>query len=177
MKNLFVLLIFLPVFAYADAKLGTWRDGLLEYERADSNIGTATNMGECKTKAEAYAKEYGKTRTTGHTYVMCQVVLRVDFVKPPVVPPVVIPDRKATISWVPPTLKTDGTPLDNLKSYAIYYSKDQNKLTETVPEISVGKTTYVIEPLDPGTWYFSVSAWNTDGQESPKSPPVSKTIK
>ena len=82
----------------------------------------------------------------------------------------------ATVSWEPPTTRTDGSTLTDLAGYRVYYGKDQASLTHMVPITEVGQTSEFIANLDTGTWYFAVTAIDSQGLESPKSEIGSKTI-
>jgi hypothetical protein len=81
----------------------------------------------------------------------------------------------ATLSWQAPTLNTDGSALNNLAGYTIAYGTSQNSLNQLV-QVGAGVTTYVIENLAAGTWYFTVRSRNSAGVESANSAIVSKTI-
>lgn len=82
----------------------------------------------------------------------------------------------ATVSWEPPTTRTDGSTLTDLAGYRVYYGKDQASLTHMVPITDVGQTSQFIGSLDAGTWYFAVTAIDSEGLESPKSEIGSKRI-
>lgn len=90
-------------------------------------------------------------------------------------PAAIVTIGSATLSWTPPATNTDGTTITNLASYKIYYGNSSAALTSTVT-VSQGITTYVIDNLAKGTWYFAVSSVNSSGSESPLSSVVSKTI-
>lgn len=81
----------------------------------------------------------------------------------------------ATVSWTAPTANTDGSALTDLAGYRIYYGTNSNALNEVVP-VSNGVTTYVVEGLTSGTWYFAVRAYTATGAESALSNIASKTI-
>jgi hypothetical protein len=82
----------------------------------------------------------------------------------------------ATVSWEPPTTRTDGSTLTDLAGYRVYYGRDRTSLTHVVPITEVGQTSQFIGNLDTGTWYFAVTAICRQGLESPKSEIGSKTI-
>jgi hypothetical protein len=81
----------------------------------------------------------------------------------------------AKISWTPPTERVDGTPLTDIAGYRIYYSRNASQLDQ-VQNVSNGVTSFLIENLEQGTWYFAVTALCSAGSESAKSAVVSKTI-
>lgn len=81
----------------------------------------------------------------------------------------------ATLNWQPPTERTDGSSLTNLSGYRIYYGNSPGNYSNTV-SVSNGLTSYVIENLAGGTWYFVMTAVDSAGLESARTNPVSKTI-
>ena len=82
----------------------------------------------------------------------------------------------ATVSWLPPTQRTDGTALRNLAGYRIYYGNTAGTYPNTITVANPGLSTYVIDNLPSGTYYFVASAYDTAGNESSYSTPASKTI-
>lgn len=82
----------------------------------------------------------------------------------------------ATVNWIPPTANTNGSSLSNLAGYVISYGTSASQLTSTVKVASVGVTSYVIESLPAGTYYFGVEAYNSAGETSKVSNIASKTI-
>jgi hypothetical protein len=81
----------------------------------------------------------------------------------------------ATVSWTPPTTNTDGSALTDLASYRVSYGRSTTNLNQTA-SVNVGLTTYRIDNLTTGTWYFAVYAINSRGLESDISNIASKTI-
>jgi hypothetical protein len=82
----------------------------------------------------------------------------------------------ATLSWNPPTEKSDGTPLTYLAGYRIYYGKNADNLTQVVVVNNPGLTRYVVENLSPARWHFEMTSVTDEGIESRRTPTVSKTI-
>lgn len=88
----------------------------------------------------------------------------------------------ATLSWTPPTQNTDGTALTNLAGYRIVYSTSASALGDPMDALTkqlqvVGNvSSYVIEGLTAGTWYFAVKAFNSAGVESVLSNVASKRL-
>lgn len=82
----------------------------------------------------------------------------------------------ATISWLPPTENTDGTPLVDLGGYRIYYGTSASALTEVAEISNPGLTLYVVQNLSPATWYFALQAYRTNGSTSALSSIGSKAI-
>jgi Fibronectin type III domain len=84
--------------------------------------------------------------------------------------------QAVTLNWLPPTQNTDGTALMNLTGYDIHYGRSSGYYTKTITITNPGIATYVVDNLTPGTYYFSVSAVNAHGVESPLSPEVTATV-
>ena len=82
----------------------------------------------------------------------------------------------ATLSWQAPSVNTDGTEITSLAGYRIYYGASADALTETIEVTGETVTTYVVDGLSSGTYYFAVTALAADGQESTLSDAASKTI-
>ena len=82
----------------------------------------------------------------------------------------------ATLSWAAPDQNTDGSALTNLAGYRIYFGTSADSLDQVIDIPTVGITTYVVDDLDAGTYYFSIRAYNTVGAESALSNVVSDTI-
>lgn len=85
-------------------------------------------------------------------------------------------DGRATLSWEPPTENTDGTALTDLASYRILYGRSANNLSKTVQVSNPSVTSYVVENLPSGKWYFAVVAVNNSGVSSTPSNVAAKTI-
>lgn len=82
----------------------------------------------------------------------------------------------AALSWTPPTNNEDGTPIAGLTGYHIYYSTDPSSFDNAVDVAGASSTTYTVSGLAPGTYYFAVAAYNSDGVESSMSNIGNKTI-
>ncbi len=89
---------------------------------------------------------------------------------------VALANGSATLSWQAPTQRTDGSPLTNLAGYKIYWGQQQGSYPDEAILDNPGVTTYVIDGLNSGTWYFVVTAFDTNGLESAYSPGANKTI-
>jgi hypothetical protein len=77
---------------------------------------------------------------------------------------------------VPPTERTDGSALTNLAGYRIQYGTDAADLNKTITLNGTSLTSYMVEGLAPGEWYFSLIAFDTDDIESAPSGIASKLI-
>ncbi len=81
-----------------------------------------------------------------------------------------------TLSWTAPTQNDDGsTPVD-LDAYKFYYGTSTGVYANQILVENPGITTFVIENLDPATYYIVVTAINGTGGESVFSNAASKQI-
>ena len=73
-----------------------------------------------------------------------------------------------TLSWQPPTSNDDGTPL-KLTGYRIYWGITEGHYTNSVTLDNPGLTRYVVEQLEPATYYFVATALSSDGESEPSN--------
>jgi hypothetical protein len=81
-----------------------------------------------------------------------------------------------SLSWSAPTENTNGTPVTGLGGYHIHYGTSAGGLTAEIVVPGASTTSYEISNLTSGTYYFSISAYNSMGEESPPSAEASATI-
>jgi len=81
-----------------------------------------------------------------------------------------------SLAWLPPTENTNGSALTDLAGYTIYYGTQSQNYTNQIKLDNAGLTTYVVDNLSPGTYYFSVTATAADGTQSGYSSEVSATV-
>ncbi len=91
-------------------------------------------------------------------------------------PPPPAPTKSVTLSWVAPTLNTNGTILNDLAGYYVNYGTSATALAHSVTVTGARSTTTTIGNLSSGTYYFSVTAYSSAGTESAPSRTVSTTI-
>ena len=82
----------------------------------------------------------------------------------------------ATLTWMPPTTNTDGSPLNNLAGYKVYWGTSLGNYPNSTTLSNPGLTSYVVTNLAPGTYYFVATAFNSSGVESSFSSAATKTI-
>ncbi len=83
----------------------------------------------------------------------------------------------ATLSWVAPSQNEDGSALTNLAGFRIYTGRSSTGLTRTAEVSTASQFTYLLVSLQPGTWYFAVTAYSTLDAESELSGVVSKIVR
>jgi hypothetical protein len=81
-----------------------------------------------------------------------------------------------TVSWSAPTLNVDGSTVTRLAGYRVRYGQSPGALSTAVTVPNAGIVNSVIQGLAPGVWYFTVTAFTSEGAESEDSTVVSATI-
>ena len=84
----------------------------------------------------------------------------------------------ALLSWTPPTENTDGSELQDLAGYKIYYGPSSGNYCNSITILIADSASlsYLVEDLANSGWYFVMTAFNSVGIESDYSEEVSKTI-
>ena len=84
---------------------------------------------------------------------------------------------RADVSWTAPTANTDDSDLVDLAGFKIYYGISEDALNTSITIDSPAVNTRMVENLNTEqTYYFAVTAFNTNGIESKKSVVSSKLI-
>lgn len=81
-----------------------------------------------------------------------------------------------TVSWSAPTQNVDGSTVTSLAGYRVRYGKSPGALSTVVTVPNAGIVNSVIQGLAPGVWYFTVTAFTSEGAESEDSAVASATI-
>jgi hypothetical protein len=82
----------------------------------------------------------------------------------------------ATVSWTAPTVNTDGSALTDLARYRIAYGRSSTDLSQSADVNNASLTTFTIDSLAAGQWFFAVYAVNSAGVESDVSNVATKII-
>lgn len=98
----------------------------------------------------------------------------------------------ATLSWDAPNTNTDGSCLTDLAGYTVYYGTASGRYTynqtlaantancsNTTNSNACGtiqRCRYTVQGLGAATWYFALSAYNSNGVYSALSNEASKTL-
>ena len=75
-------------------------------------------------------------------------------------------DDLVTLSWTIPAENADGSLLDNLVGYEIRYGRESGEYTDSVDLRDPWNTSYTIEGLSSGIYYFVSAAYNQYGIRS-----------
>jgi hypothetical protein len=81
-----------------------------------------------------------------------------------------------TLSWQAPTENADGSSLVDLKGYKVHYGSASKSYSDVIQVANGGLTTYVVQNLPAGKYYFAVTAYNGTGYESSLSGEVSTQV-
>lgn len=81
-----------------------------------------------------------------------------------------------SLSWTAPTQNEDGTALVDLAGFKIYYGTSPGNYTNQIRIDNASITTYMVDNLTPGTYFFSATAFNVSGIESRFSGEATKTV-
>lgn len=82
----------------------------------------------------------------------------------------------ATLFWRAPTARTNGMPLTDLSGYKIHYGRMAGIYDYEITISNPGIVAYVVENLMPGNWYFTMTAYDSQGLESTASNEIGRTV-
>lgn len=86
------------------------------------------------------------------------------------------PTAAARVSWAAPALRTDGSGLQDLAGFKVYYGTSPGNYTSSVTINDPAATSHSFQTLAAGRYYFAVVAIDAGQRESPYSTEVSKTV-
>lgn len=86
------------------------------------------------------------------------------------------PTGTAALKWTPPTQNTNGSTIDDLAGYRVLYGQSLLALTQMIDVNNPGLSTYIVDKLASGPWFFAVRAYNTGGAESVNSGVATKIV-
>lgn len=81
-----------------------------------------------------------------------------------------------SLSWTAPTQNEDGSVLEDLDGYKIYWGSEAGSYPNSVTINNESVTTYVVENLSPGSYEFVATSFNASGVESRYSNPAIKVV-
>lgn len=81
------------------------------------------------------------------------------------------------LNWIPPTQNVDGTTLEDLAGYNIYWGVVSRDYAYVWNVPTPGTTQYVLQNLPEGQqFYIAMTAYNTVGEESAYSNEIVRTV-
>jgi hypothetical protein len=82
-----------------------------------------------------------------------------------------------SLEWVAPTTRTDGSSLDmsEIGGYKVYMGTSDDSLEQVIDLADNSVSDYVVEDLATGDYYFAVTTYDTEGNESSYSNVVMKS--
>lgn len=92
--------------------------------------------------------------------------------------PELIDPMHARLNWVAPTENVDGTPLTDLAGFKLYVGATSRTYDETIDLPDPDLTTYDYDgsAREPGDYFFALTAYDAEGNESAYSNEVNKTL-
>ena len=82
-----------------------------------------------------------------------------------------------SLAWQAPTSNADGTPLGDLAGFRVYYGSVSPLTVDNATTVDVGNvTTFTVNDLQPGVYYFAVAAVDQNGNASSLSEEVSAEV-
>lgn len=83
---------------------------------------------------------------------------------------IIVETPSVTVSWLPPTTNTNGTPVAELDGYGVYYGTAPGQYTQFAAVSGPNMRSVCLNGLSTGTaWYFAVTAISSSGVESAHS--------
>jgi hypothetical protein len=82
----------------------------------------------------------------------------------------------ASISWTAPTTNDDGSPIDGLTGFNVHRSSVKGGPYIKVSTEGVATLSKTVTGLEPGTYYFVVTAFNKWAKESKYSNEISRVV-
>jgi hypothetical protein len=82
----------------------------------------------------------------------------------------------ATITWTAAAAGGGGSTAQDADGYRVYYGTSVAGMTHVVTIADPSETSYVVENLSPGTWFFAIASYDRNSAQSVLSPTVSVTL-
>lgn len=88
---------------------------------------------------------------------------------------VTIEVESTELAWEPPVQNTNGTQLTDLAGYNLYYGTESGRYTQVRPVRDASQTDLVL-PVEPGTYYLAMTAYDLSGNESDLSNEIVRIV-
>ena len=155
----------------ATGRVSVTMPGAPEYSAAVQNTKTFDKIVTIKYRADANTNltvKYIQTSSAGSLRLQAAALQGAATVPP-------TGTGSARLTWVKPTKNTNGTTLTNLTGYKVYWGKTRGAYTNSTIVSSAAATSYTVNSLGSGTWYFVVTTI-AGSVESTQSNVASKVI-
>jgi len=73
--------------------------------------------------------------------------------------------ESTALAWQAPVQNTNGTAITDLAGYNLYYGTESGRYTQMRPVRDASQTNLEL-PVEPGTYYLAMTAYDTTGNES-----------
>ena len=83
---------------------------------------------------------------------------------------------RSDASWTQPTLNADGSALTDLAAYYINYGTNAAALTQSVAVTGATVTSYTVQGVSWGTYYFTLTSYTSGVVESTPSNAASDAV-
>ncbi len=82
------------------------------------------------------------------------------------------------LSWIAPSTRIDSSylPINDLEGYRIYYGTSASDLVMLIDLNDNTITEYTLDTLPTGNYYFTITAYDSDGYESGHSNVINKDV-
>ncbi len=83
--------------------------------------------------------------------------------------------ESTSLAWEAPQRNTDGTTLTDLAGYTLYYGTESGQYSQSRPIHDPSQTQLEL-PVEPGTYYLAMSAYDQSGNESELSNEITRVV-
>jgi hypothetical protein len=90
---------------------------------------------------------------------------------------VAVGPNSVTVQWEQPTTNEDGSALSNLAGYQIRYGRQAGRYTRTINVPTPGITSYMVEGLASGAYYFTMGSYTAANDASAPADELSIVIR
>ena len=84
--------------------------------------------------------------------------------------------ESTSLAWQAPASNTDGSELTDLAGYNLYYGTESGRYSQVKPLRDPSKTSFEL-PVEPGTYYLAMTAYDASGNESELSNEIMRTVR
>ena len=86
------------------------------------------------------------------------------------------PTFTANLTWTLPTLRDDGSQLNNLAGFKIYVGQSSGNYTQVIDVPGATVTSHNITGLTSGIWYFAIAAYDQANSEGNRTLEITRAF-